>query len=153
MAIYLEFYAAIFTKKLKTTMKIAKLHCEFCPGATSLDMLATPCLSQPRLPFSFPGHSAASWLFLPRCRTVHFPLLNSMRFLFHFSSPSRSSWMAAQPLGTAQPPPGFLSTEYLLSHHPDETIKLHTAFPQMMISLTECSIGTTQMDRFNLTFG
>lgn len=65
MAIYLEFYAAIFTKKLKTTMKIAKLHCEFCPGATSLDKLATPCLSQPRLPFSFPGHSAIHGFFSP----------------------------------------------------------------------------------------
>jgi len=39
-------------------------------------------------------------LFVPRCRTLHLPLLNFIRFLSaQLSSLSRSRWMAAQPSG------------------------------------------------------
>lgn len=51
---------------------------------------------QPQLPSqSAPSTYWCLWLFLSRCRTLHVPLLNSVRFLSdHFSIQLRSLWMA-----------------------------------------------------------
>ena len=50
-------------------------------------------------------------LFLPRCRTLHLPLLNCMTFQWaHFSSLSGSLWMAAQPSVISAIPPSFVSS-------------------------------------------
>ena len=114
---------------------------------TSLDLLAMLCLMQPWTPFtafaarshcllmsklmstaSFSDKLRFSWvdssiyrclgLFLPRCRTLHFPLLNFMRLLSaHFSSLSRSLWMAAQPYGISATPPSFVPSANLLRVH------------------------------------
>jgi len=49
-------------------------------------------------------------LSLPRCRTLHFPLLNCMRFLSaHFSSLLRSLWLAAKLSGVSATPHSFIS--------------------------------------------
>ena len=49
-------------------------------------------------------------LFLPRCRTLHLPLLNLIRFLSaQLSSLSRSRWMAEQPASISTTPPSFVS--------------------------------------------
>ena len=54
-------------------------------------------------------------LFLPRCRTLHLPLLIFIRFLpTQLSSLSRSCWMAAQPSGVSTTPPSFVSSANLL---------------------------------------
>lgn len=54
-------------------------------------------------------------LFLPRCRTCQFPLLNLMRFLWaHFSSLSRFLYMAAQMATTF---PYFMSSAKMLRVH------------------------------------
>ena len=62
-------------------------------------------------------------LFLPRCRTLHLPLLDFIRFLTaHLFSPSRSCWMAARPSSVSVTPPSFVSSancwRYTLSLHP-----------------------------------
>ncbi|KAK4810721.1 hypothetical protein QYF61_007695 [Mycteria americana] len=68
--------------------------------------------------FQLGGPQHVYWcmgLFLPWCRTWHFPLLNCMRFLSaHFSSLSRSLWMAAQPSGISATPPSFVASANLL---------------------------------------
>ena len=52
-------------------------------------------------------------LFLPRCRTLHLPLLNFIRFLSaQLSSLSRSHWMAAQAAGVSTTPPSFVSSRF-----------------------------------------
>ncbi|XP_066851872.1 lethal(3)malignant brain tumor-like protein 2 isoform X4 [Anser cygnoides] len=57
-------------------------------------------------------------LFLPRGRTLHFPVLNFTGFSSaHFSSLSRSLWMAAQPPGVSAAPPSFVSSGNLLRAH------------------------------------
>ena len=57
-------------------------------------------------------------LFLPRCRTLHLPLLNLIRFLFaQLSSLSRSHWTAAQPSGISTTSPSFQSSANLLRVH------------------------------------
>ena len=57
-------------------------------------------------------------LFLPRCRTVHLPLLNLIRFLSaQLSSLSRSRWLAAQPASVSTTPPSFVSSANLLRVH------------------------------------
>jgi len=54
-------------------------------------------------------------LCLPRCRTLHLPLLNFIRlFSTHLSSLSRSCWMAAQPSGVSATHPTFVSSANLL---------------------------------------
>ncbi|KAK4810782.1 hypothetical protein QYF61_008754, partial [Mycteria americana] len=71
-----------------------------------------------RTPRSFSARLLSSWvapsiywclgLFLPKCRTWHFPWLNCMRFLSaHFSSLLRSLWVAARPSGISASPPSF----------------------------------------------
>ncbi|KAK4826847.1 hypothetical protein QYF61_011715 [Mycteria americana] len=53
-------------------------------------------------------------LFIPRGRTWYFHLLNFMRFLSaHFSSLSRSLWMAARPSDVSATPPSFVSSRNL----------------------------------------
>jgi len=57
-------------------------------------------------------------LFLPRCRTLHLPLLNLIRFLSaQTSSLSRSRCMAAQPSGASTTPPSLESLANLLRVH------------------------------------
>ncbi|KAK4806792.1 hypothetical protein QYF61_005588 [Mycteria americana] len=57
-------------------------------------------------------------LFLPRGRTLPFPLLNFMRFLSaHFSSLFRSLWMAARSSAISATPPTFVSPANLLRVH------------------------------------
>lgn len=57
-------------------------------------------------------------LFLSRNRTLHFPLLNSMRcLLVHFSSLSRSFCMATQPPSLSNTPPSFVSSANLWKVH------------------------------------
>ena len=64
---------------------------------------------------------ATSWclgLFFPRCRTLHISLLNFMKFLSaHFSSLSRSLWMAAQLCGVLVTCPSFVSSANLVRLH------------------------------------
>ena len=86
---------------------------------------------QPQSPFlqnSFPEdwplvHPGAWGLFLPRCRTLHFPLLNFMKCLLaHFSCLSRSPLTASQPSGVAATHLSFVYSANLLTihsaHHP-----------------------------------
>ena len=57
-------------------------------------------------------------LFLARCRTLHFSLLNFMRFLSaNFSSLQRSLWMAAWPSGTSATPLSLVSSADLPRVH------------------------------------
>ena len=57
-------------------------------------------------------------LFFPRCRTLHLPLLNLIRFLSaQLSSLSSSHWMAAQPSGVSTTPPSLVSSANLLRVH------------------------------------
>ncbi|XP_068788224.1 uncharacterized protein [Struthio camelus] len=57
-------------------------------------------------------------LFLPRCRTLHLPLLNFRRVLSaQLSSLSRSLGMAAQSSGVSAPPPSSVSAANLLRVH------------------------------------
>ena len=57
-------------------------------------------------------------LFLPRCRTLHWPLWNFIRFLCsQLSSLSGSHWMAAQPSSVSTTPPSFVSSANLLRVH------------------------------------
>ena len=57
-------------------------------------------------------------LFLPRCRTLHLPLLNFIRFLCaQLSSLYRSHWMPAQPSGVPATLPSFMSPANLLRLH------------------------------------
>jgi len=78
-----------------------------------------------RAPKSFSAKLISSWwvpspafcmeLFLPRYRTLHFPLLNLMSFFSgNFSSLSRTLWMAAQPCGVLFTPLWFASSWNLL---------------------------------------
>lgn len=58
-------------------------------------------------------------LFLLRCKTLHFPLLNSMRFLsMHISSLLKSPWMSGQPSCDLVTPPSFGSSANLLETRP-----------------------------------
>lgn len=62
-----------------------------------------------------PSMSWCLGLLLPRCWTLQFPLLNFMRFLSaHFSSLSRSFWMAAKPYSLWTTPSSFVSSGNLL---------------------------------------
>lgn len=65
-------------------------------------------LVPPRIPGSFSAKLLSSWwsprhygclgLFLPKCRTLHFPLFNFMRFSSAlFSNVSQTPWMTASP--------------------------------------------------------
>ena len=57
-------------------------------------------------------------LFLPRCRTLNFPLLNLIRFLSaQLSSLSRSRSKAAQPSGVSTTPLSLVSSANLLRVH------------------------------------
>jgi len=67
---------------------------------------------------SAPSLSWCMGLFLPRCRTLHLPLLSFIRFLCaQLSSLSRFRWMAAQPSGVSTTPPSFVSSANLLRVH------------------------------------
>ncbi|KAK4825450.1 hypothetical protein QYF61_027605 [Mycteria americana] len=56
---------------------------------------------------------------------LHFPLLNFMRFLSaHFSSLSRSLWMAVRPSGVSDTPPSFVSSANLLEGTLSPTIQI-----------------------------
>ena len=81
-----------------------------------------------RTPRAFSAKLFRSWsapsmywcmdLFLPRCRTLHFPSLNFMRFLSaHSSSLLRSLGMAAQPSGVSATPRSLVSSAYFLRVH------------------------------------
>jgi len=88
-----------------------------------------------RTPRSFSAKLFSSWvapsvyccmgLFLPRCRTLHFPWLSLRRFpSAHFSSLLTSLWVAAQHSGISEASPSFVSSASLLivqcvPHHPD----------------------------------
>lgn len=57
--------------------------------------------------------------FTPSCRTLHTPLLKSVRFQFsHFFNLLMSLWMTAWPSGAATTPPNFVSSANLLRVHP-----------------------------------
>ena len=57
-------------------------------------------------------------LFLPRCRPLHFPLLNLMMFLSaYISSLQRSLWMVVHPCGLLTAPSRFVSPVYLWRVH------------------------------------
>ena len=57
-------------------------------------------------------------LFLPRCRTLHLPFLNFIRFLSaQLSSVSRCRWMAAQPCDVSTTPLSFVLSANLLRVH------------------------------------
>lgn len=59
-------------------------------------------------------------LFVPRCRTSHFSLLNCMRLLLaHFPSKWRTLWKAARPPGGSATLLTFLS--------PANTLRMHSA--------------------------
>lgn len=56
-------------------------------------------------------------LFLHRCRTLHFPFLNSMKFLSaHLSSLLKSFWKAAEFSGISDTPHKFVSSMDLLGY-------------------------------------
>lgn len=55
--------------------------------------------------------------FIPRSRTLHYPLLNSMRFLLaQFSSLSKSLQMMAQPCGISAAPPSSVPSVNRFAH-------------------------------------
>ena len=57
-------------------------------------------------------------LFLPRCRNLHLPVLNLIRFLSDkLSILSRSRWMVAQPFGVSTTPLSLVSSANLLRLH------------------------------------
>jgi len=58
-------------------------------------------------------------LFFSKSGTLHFPLLNMMRYLSaHFSSSLRPFWMAARPSGVSATPPSSLNLLRVLTIHP-----------------------------------
>ena len=91
-------------------------------------LLAYLKLDSTRITRSFSAKPLSSWsapslywclvLFLYRCRTLHFPLLNFMRFpSVHLSSLSRFLRMAAWPSGISGTPHSFVSSADLLKVH------------------------------------
>lgn len=80
--------------------------CSTCWPLGALGPFRWGCFSS-----DWPQAYAGAWgLFLPKCRTWHFPL-SFMRFWFAcFSSLSLSTWMAAYPSGASATPPTFVSS-------------------------------------------
>lgn len=75
----------------------------------------------------------------PRCRTLHLPLLNLMRFTqAHLSSLSRSIWMESLPSIASTAPHCLVSSENLLRVH---SIPLSKS-PTKMLNSTSPSIGS-----------
>lgn len=87
----------------------------------------TPRIFSSKLLFSWVALSM-SWcvkFFFPRCRTLHFSLLNSMSFLSaHFSSISKPNWMGAWYFGILATPPNSVSSANLMRVHSVPTSKL-----------------------------
>lgn len=66
-------------------------------------------LSGPFLQSCLPVAQCPVWNGVSQGQELYFPLLSLMRLLFtHFSSLSRSFWMAAQPPGLATTPPNII---------------------------------------------
>lgn len=117
----------------------------FCPAGSTLSHTAQDVIGPPRHkgsllahvplifnqgPRSFPAKLLSSWmppaclgassqeLLLPRARTLHFSLMNYMRFLSdHFSRLLKSLWKAAWPTGVHITPHSFASSAKLLRMH------------------------------------
>lgn len=96
---------------------------------TSLDLLAMLLLMQPRTPSAFFAARAHCCLIISLVITRIFPsklpssqlvlfLSRSRTFLWHFPSPLRHLWMAAQLSGLSATPPSFVSPVNLLRVHP-----------------------------------
>ena len=98
----------------------ARAHCWHLSSTSTPRSLSTELLfsrSAPRL-YWFMG------LFLPRCRNLHLPLLNFIRFLSaQLSSLSRSCWMAAQPSGVSSTLPSLVSSANLLRVHSNSSAR------------------------------
>lgn len=102
------------------------------------------CPSQPSAPFlqscSLPSQIPAcppGGLCQPTCRALHLPLLNFMRSpRAHFSSLTRSVWVAALPSSISATPPNFVSPTNVLRGHYPMILVIISAISRIQVDVT-----------------